>query len=93
MATYCGVHWVPGQTKGQSLIYGRRGLEKPNYGVWGPLRWSQNTTKVVVVSDWSAAQGKGLPCSSLPRLVKAWRKITKLNQLWILEDKLVENNL
>ena len=68
-------------------------MDGAKYGKWGPLRWSTTTTKVGGVGEGMLMQGKGLPCSSLPRLVKAWRKITKLNQLWILEDKLVENNL
>ena len=52
-----GVHWVPGQTKGQPKLSGRRGLYGTGSMVWGPLGWSQNTTKVVVLglSWWSRA--------------------------------------
>jgi hypothetical protein len=51
----------------RSMVGG--GLENTKVMVWGPLWWSQNTTKVVVVSDWPAAQGKG---SSLQVTWEVW---------------------
>ena len=41
MANPGGVHWVLGQTKGQQMFPGRRGLGEPNFMVWGPLWWPQ----------------------------------------------------
>ena len=58
---------VKEMVNGCSMVGG--GLGEPNSREWGPLWWPQNTTKVVVLGGWSAAQGKQLPCSPLWRIV------------------------
>ena len=49
---------VKQKVKPKSLLGG--GLGEPKFMVWGPLRWPQITTKVMVVTVVSAAQGSML---------------------------------
>ena len=72
-----GVHWSNGQTKGQIMNPGRRGLGKPKSGVWDPLGWPQTTTKVVVVRWDTDEQGRWLPCRCVPRVKRSTQKIHK----------------
>ena len=86
-----GVHLFLGQTKGQTLYPGRRGLLEAKMNHWGPMGWSTTATKVVVVR-WSAdAQGNGLPCNSVQGSVGPTYKFYKNLRKLPLNNKLGVN--
>ena len=76
-AKQSGVHWSNGQTKGQLLNTGRRGVVRTQIWGVGPTGVATNYHQRWWGEGWSDAQGKWLPCSPLPGVKWSTNKIHK----------------
>ena len=76
---------VKQKVKLKSMVGG--GLYGTDFVVWGPLRWSQTTTKVVAVVVTAAAQGRLSPCSCVWLVVGPTERITQFYKFLVPKAK------